>query len=166
MLAYSDEVGDDMPDDSGDRIVPLRDRRDEWTEYKHGRDELECASYGHFCKVLRTAPEVAHIQHARKCMNFQKCTTCVELNTKVALAIATGNAQTIAAAKAERSRHHIKARKERLCYYKNIEDAVGQPGKFLSLILDKWDSAKCTSPCFPMRRMRTQRRSGTCAIPG
>jgi hypothetical protein len=105
MLAYADEIGDLMPDESaprtrttggssqsctyvadcpsgrsGDVIIPLRKRVDEWNEYRDGRDEGECASYATFCEVINKAPELHHVKHARKCLNFQHCRVCVNLN--------------------------------------------------------------------------------------
>ena len=58
---------------SGDVIIPRRERKDEWNEYCDGRDPGECASEEYFCQVLRTADELKHIKHARKCFNFQHC---------------------------------------------------------------------------------------------
>lgn len=108
MLAYADEVGDLMPDEcarmtphhhcrcaiasrlcvaplcsrSGDVIIPVRNRHDEWEEYKDGRDADEAASYSHFCEVIRSADELQHIKQARKCLNFQHCKECVQLNAR------------------------------------------------------------------------------------
>ena len=47
---------------SGDVIIPLRDRNEEWTEYCDGRMDEECADYSYFCQVLRSAPEIKHIK--------------------------------------------------------------------------------------------------------
>ena len=87
--AYADLVGDYMPYRE-ETVIPRRNRSEEWDEYKYQRNPDECADYSYFCSVIRTAPEVKHIHHARVCLNFQKCTTCVDNNAAVASAIATG----------------------------------------------------------------------------
>ena len=112
---------------SGDIIIPRRERKDEWYEYCDGRSPEECASKEYFNEVVRKAPEIKHIKHARECLNFQHCKVCVRLNAKVASVIATGDPGKIALAKLERQRHHTETRMERLAYYKKREAAMSHP---------------------------------------
>jgi hypothetical protein len=64
LHAYADTCGDYMPH-CRQTIVPRRDRTEEHAEYAAGRDPAQCASYSHFCTVVREAPELRHIVHAR-----------------------------------------------------------------------------------------------------
>ena len=75
---YANTIGDWMPDDQ-ELVVPRRDRKDEWNEYVASLGDDAC-SFGWFCHVLRTASELSHIARARRLMNFQHCTQCVDLN--------------------------------------------------------------------------------------
>lgn len=144
---YASEVGDYMPH-LDQTIIPVRDLLEEHKEYAAGRPESETAGYAYFCQIRRTAPELRHICHARKCFNFQHCRECVNCNAELAAAIATGNADAIAQAKAKRAAHHRLSRGERSCYYERREAAMAHPLDSLSVIIDKWDSSKSTSPFF------------------
>ena len=144
-IAYANHMGDYMPDGQ-EIIVPRRWRSDEFDEYEHSFG-ADAASYQHFCYVLKNAPELAHICRARKLLNFQHCTTCVDLNETVAKAIKSRDPERVKQAKAARSSHHTRTRAERLVYYSRRELGRTFPDK-LSLILDKWDSAKTTVPYF------------------
>ena len=101
---------------------------------------------------------------------------------KVASAIGTGDPQLIALAKLERTTHHNQTRGERLEYYKKRQTAMEKPDDCplmahlnrtrsprsqhsiqpvptlasadVSLILDKWDSAKSTCPYFQRSTLR------------
>ena len=68
---------------SGDIIIPLRLRLEEWGEYCDERPAEECACYETFSSTLRNAPELRHIKHARKCLNFQHCKVCMNLNGRL-----------------------------------------------------------------------------------
>ena len=147
MLAYAEDVGDYMPH-RDETIIPRRERKDEWEEFCSGRTPDECCTYEHFCKVAREASELQHICHARECFNFQHCKQCVNLNAEVASAAASGNATAVAAAKAKRARHHALQRGERLRYYSRRQLGMTNPSDNISIIIDKWDSAKSTCPYF------------------
>jgi hypothetical protein len=63
-------------------------------------------------------------------------------------ALGTRQKTKIEAAKRKRNQHHEQTRKERKCYYARRDLARADPDGVLSLILDKWDSAKTTCPFF------------------
>ena len=142
---YANTIGDWMPDDQ-ELVVPRRDRKDEWNEYVASLGEDSC-SFGWFCHVLRTASELSHIARARRLMNFQHCTQCVDLNQEVKDAMLSKDLDRIAAAKTKRTAHHQRTRAERLEYYRHRELGCSS-SNVLSLILDKWDSNKTTVPYF------------------
>jgi hypothetical protein len=56
---YADVTGDYMPDEQH-LIVPTRDRKDEWEEYKLSLG-VDAGSYSYFCEVLRTHPMLSHV---------------------------------------------------------------------------------------------------------
>jgi hypothetical protein len=142
---YANTIGDWMPDDQ-ELVVPRRDRSDEFSEYESALGEEAC-SFTWFCHVVRTASELSHIGRARKLLNFQHCTQCVDLNEEVKQAMLSKDPDRIAAAKARRTAHHQRTRAERLEYYRHRE--LGRnSSNVLSLILDKWDSNKTTVPYF------------------
>ena len=144
-VSYATFIGDYMPDGQ-EIIVPRRCRSEEFAELKHAFGD-DAPSYEYFCSVLKNAPELAHICRARKLLNFQHCTTCVDLNERVKKAMQTKDAAKVKEAKAERRAHHMTTRAERLAYYDHRE--LGRSSDdVLSLILDKWDSAKTTVPYF------------------
>jgi hypothetical protein len=144
-ISYATFIGDYMPD-SADLVVPRRWRAEEFAEleYSFGAD---APTYEYFCTVLKHAPELAHICRARKLLNFQDCTSCVDHNECVKSAMQTRDPEKVKQAKAARHAHHIMQRAERLEYYSRRE--LGRASSdVLSLILDKWDSAKTTVPFF------------------
>jgi hypothetical protein len=144
-ISYATCIGDYMPDGQ-EIIVPRRWRSEEFAELEYSLG-LDASKYGYFCKVLKHAPELKHICRARKLLNFQHCTTCVDLNEKVKMAMQTRDPEKVKNAKAERRAHHMMTRAERLAYYERRE--LGRAScDTLSLILDKWDSAKTTVPYF------------------
>ena len=144
-ISYATCIGDYMPDGQ-EIIVPRRWRSEEFAELEYSLG-LDASKYGYFCKVLKHAPELKHICRARKLLNFQHCTTCVDLNEKVKTAMQTRDPEKVKNAKAERRAHHMMTRAERLAYYERRE--LGRAScDTLSLILDKWDSAKTTVPYF------------------
>ena len=100
--------------------------------------------------VHRNAPELQHIQMQRSKHNFQDCSTCANCNASVTSALKSHNAQRIAEAKAKRAAHIADERGERLCYYDRIarSQSSDTTESCLSIILDKWDSAKTTCPFF------------------
>lgn len=105
-------------------------------------------SYDYWCKIWKYAPELACICHARRTLNFQHCTLCVEGNAAVAAALKSGDKDKIAETKCKRASHHGEARSERLGYHGRREDGRDPASDSVSIILDKWDSAKCTVPYF------------------
>mgnify|MGYP000855883085 FL=1 len=144
-IGYAESMGDWMPD-SNELVVPRRDRQDEYEEYELALGD-DAAAYSFFCRIIGTAPEVAHIVRARRLLNFQHCTKCDNLNAAVKAAHKSNDAQTIATARATRAAHHAEVRNERLEYYRNREKGRTS-NDHLSLILDKWDSNKTTVPYF------------------
>ena len=144
-IAYAALMGDYMPDEQ-QIVVPRRGRAEEFAEleYSFGADAPQ---YQYFCSVLKHTPELAHICRARKLLNFQHCTTCVDLNEEVKQAIQTKDPEKVKRAKARRRAHHTTTRAERLVYYSHRESGRASHD-VLSLILDKWDSAKTTIPYF------------------
>ena len=145
-LAYADSVGDWMPDDQ-ELIVPRRDRHEEWQEYAVTMGNGH-AAYSTFCATVKKAPELSHVAQARKVNNFQACATCVDLNENVKQACASHNPARISAAKTERAAHHADQRCERVCYRERAAKSRDPAHDSVSLILDKWDSAKSTCPFF------------------
>lgn len=144
-LSYASLIGDYMPDQQ-EIIVPRRHRSEEFEELKGSFGE-DAPTYEYFCSVLKHAPELAHVCRARKLLNFQHCTTCVDLNEVVAEAIKSKDPERVQRAKARRRAHHMETRAERLAYYSHRELGRTFPD-VLSIILDKWDSAKTTIPYF------------------
>ena len=144
-IAYAEFIGDYMPD-SQEVIVPRRWRHDEWKEYFYSFGP-DAVSYEYFCSILKNALELSHICRARKLLNFQHCTQCVDLNEAVAKAMRSNDTDQVKLAKAKRAAHHSQTRNERLVYYSRRERGRTFPDT-LSLILDKWDSAKTTVPYF------------------
>jgi hypothetical protein len=57
---YADVTGDYMPDEQH-LIVPTRDRKDEWEEYKLSLGD-NAGSYSYFCAVLRDHPMLSHVR--------------------------------------------------------------------------------------------------------
>ena len=146
---YASTCGDYMPD-TGKLIVPRRTRKEEWDEYKADLGD-DAVSYETFCKVVRISDGLTHVKRARAILNFQKCTTCVNLDAKVKTALATRpvNHALRSEAFAERRAHHLEQKAERLAYYKKRElGRKPEESECCSLILDKWDSAKTTVPYF------------------
>ena len=144
-ISYATCIGDYMPDGQ-EIIVPRRWRSEEFAELEYSLG-LDASKYGYFCKVLKHAPELKHICRARKLLNFQHCTMCVDLNEKVKTAMQTRDPEKVKNAKALRRAHHMMTRAERLAYYERRE--LGRAScDAISLILDKWDSAKTTVPYF------------------
>ena len=121
--------------------------KEEYPEYKATYGAL-AVSDSYFCQVVRTAPELAHIKHARPCLNFQHCKRCVELHAAVMAALKSGDKAALAVAKQHRSHHFTLQRRERLCYYARAEDGKDPTKSVLSMIIDKWDSAKTSVPYF------------------
>lgn len=68
---HAEDVGDYMPE-RNEIVLPLRSRKEECDEYNCGRDADLVVHYAYFCEVIREAPEIQHIRHARPCYNFQK----------------------------------------------------------------------------------------------
>ena len=145
-LGYAHTVGDWMPDEQ-ELIVPRRLRKDEFEEYSAALDS-EAADYAWFCKVVDSAPELNHVARARRLLNFQHCTMCVDLNEKVKQALKTKDFNVIAQAKERRAQHYALVRGERLEYYRRRERGRSDSNNVLSLIMDKWDSNKTTCPYF------------------
>lgn len=143
---YASEVGCFMPDDE-QLVVPWRHEIDEWKEYRDAFTP-DHAGYPYFCSILQNAREIAHIFRARKLMNFQKCTTCVNDNAAIQQAIKEGDMPKLAAAKARRAAHHGVTRGARLEYHRVRSEAKDPHRSTLSLIIDKWDSDKCCVPWF------------------
>ena len=150
-LGYADQMGDYMPDEQH-IIVPRREVTGElYDEYQAalGQDAVKPA---YFARVIRNAPELHHIRPMRKVLNFQDCTECSDLAELVKSAIASHNPARVAQAKAKRAAHRQKQRTERLKYYEKRE--LGRAGftadgrSCVSMIFDKWDSAKTTVPWF------------------
>lgn len=140
-------TGDYMPE-GGKTVLPVREKKDEWNEFCAGRTADQHVSYGYWCDVWKHAEELACIGHARKTLNFQHCTLCVEGNADVAGALKSGDAIRIATAKRKRANHHSEARSERVGYHGRREDGRDFSSDSVSIILDKWDSSKCTVPYF------------------
>lgn len=143
---YASTVGDYMPDEQ-EIIVPRRERKDEFEEYEAALTPYH-AKYDYFCRTVREAEELSHIRRARQLVNFQGCTRCVDLNARVTHALKAGNRQAAEAAKAARVRHIRETRDERLAYYRRREKARDPSESCVSIILDKCDSNKTTSPWF------------------
>ena len=144
-ISYAAQIGDYMPDGQ-EIIVPRRWRAEEFAELLHSFGQ-DGPTYEYFCKVVKRAPELAHICRARKLLNFQHCTICVDHNEAVKAAMQTRDPEKVKQAKARRREHHMMTRAERLAYYARRE--LGRASEeALSLILDKWDSAKTTVPYF------------------
>jgi len=95
---YAATVGDYMPDEQ-EVIVPRRERRDEWEEYKAALSQ-SCAEYSYFTSTLQEAEELSHIRRARQLVNFQACTRYVDLNAQVTGALKSGDRSAAEAAKA------------------------------------------------------------------
>ena len=83
-LGYADTVGDWMPDEQH-LVIPLRDLKDTHLEYSVAAGTKDAVAYSTFARVLRDAPEVAHIHQQRAKANFQNCTACMNLNEEVTL---------------------------------------------------------------------------------
>jgi len=64
-IGYAESMGDWMPD-SNELVVPRRDRQDEHEEYELALGE-DAAAYSFFCRIIGTAPELAHI--VRVCLD-------------------------------------------------------------------------------------------------
>ena len=143
---YAATVGDYMPDEQ-EVIVPRRERKDEYGEYRAALYP-EHAEYNYFAAILREAEELSHIRRARQLVNFQACTRCVDLNAQVTHALKSGNRSAAEAAKALRISHIRETRDERLAYYGRREKARDPSESCVSIILDKSDSKKTTSPWF------------------
>ena len=144
---YGKACGDDMPDDDV-TIIPACELKDEWGLFCAERHQREHVHYSYWVETWNNAPELAKVRHARRTLNFQHCGLCVEWNAKVAAAYRTGDAAKITEAKSGRSGHHGEARGERACYYVRRECGRDPLTDSVSIILDKWDSAKCTVPYF------------------
>ena len=144
---YADVSGDQMPDENV-TILPPSDLQSEWKHFCGERGKHEHVSYSYWVDTWNNSPEIAYIRHARRTLNFQHCGTCVNANADVAAALKTGDPAKIAAAKAKRSGHHNESRGERATYYTRREDGRDPLRDSVSIILDKWDSAKCTVPYF------------------
>ena len=141
------KCGDYMPE-GGTTVLPIREKKDEWREFCAGRTADQHVAYGYWCDIWKHSPELAHICHARKTLNFQHCTLCVEGNADVAASLKSGDASRIAASKRKRGSHHDEARSERVGYHNRREDGRDPTSDSVSIILDKWDSSKCTVPYF------------------
>lgn len=144
---YASVVGDYMPDEHM-TITPRRDRLDEFKEYECALGKEDAVSYEYFCKVVKEDPYLAHIRRARKVDKFSKCGDCVRLNAKVVAAMKLGDKVAIEEAKRERRDHIDATRQERLAYYRRRELGRDPTDDSVSIILDKMDSDKTTSPWF------------------
>ena len=144
---YSKTCGDYMPDDDV-TIIPACELKHEHDLFCAERNPAEHVHYSYWVDTWNNAPELARIGHARRTLNFQHCGLCVEWNAKVAAAYRTGDVAKITEAKSGRSGHHSEARGERACYYQRRESGRDPLADTASIILDKWDSAKCTVPYF------------------
>ena len=139
--------GDHMPDDDV-TILPPNDLHHEWKTFCSERIAAEHVSYSYLVDTWNNAPELSNIRHARRTLNFQHCGLCVDWNAKVAAANATGDQVAMGESKSGRAGHHGEARGERQTYYVRREDGRDLLSDSVSIILDKWDSAKCTVPFF------------------
>ena len=135
-----------MPDEE-ELIVPWRYRYEEHAEYSETFGQ-EAVKLPYFCRVLRTAPELKHIARARPKLNFQGCKVCTVLQDAVMSALKSGDKVALALAKARRAQHLAQQRAERLCYYARAGMGRDSTTSCVSMIIDKWDSAKTTVPYF------------------
>ena len=115
-------IGDHMPD-TDTTVLPVRDKKDEWKEFCASRTADQHVSYGYWCDVWKHAPELSRMRHARRTLNFQHCTICVNSNAAVATALKSGDPTEIALAKGKREAHHKEARGERLGYHSRRESS-------------------------------------------
>lgn len=81
--------------------------------------------------------------------SFVCSTICVNNNAALASAIGGHDKDLIAKARATRQDHLNKQKGERGCYYRRRELGADPHHDSISIILDKWDSSKSTSPYFP-----------------
>ena len=154
LLGYCEEVGDKVGclidgDNVENVIIPQMEKHTVWCEYKSCEGET-AATEAYFLDVWRNAPELKHIAMARKIANFQCCKTCLKLSENIASALKAHNVVNLEKWRGKRKLHHSLQRGERICYYKRrrqgSSDQTGE--ECLSLILDKWDSAKTCVPFF------------------
>jgi hypothetical protein len=115
--------------------------------YKANEGE-DAVSEKWFMHVWHTHPLLAHVQMARKIRNFQLCTTCHRINEGITAAHKAHKKPELEKWRNIRREHHALQRGERLSYYKRRREGTSDLSgeEHLSIILDKWDSAKTTVP--------------------
>ena len=152
LLGFCEEIGDRVGcllegSNAETLIIPRMEKHMVWLEYKESEGEDAC-SESYFMHIWRNDPDLQHIEMARKIRNFQLCTTCHTNSEGITSAHKSHNSERLEFWRRKRRDHHGLQRGERMSYYKRrraaASDLDGQ--EYLSLILDKWDSAKTTVP--------------------
>ena len=152
LLGFFEEIGDRVGclaegSNEDTLIIPRMEKKMVWEEYKAAEGE-DAASESLFMQTWRTHPLLAHVQMARKIRNFQLCTTCHRINEGITAAHKAHKTTELEKWRKIRREHHSLQRGERLSYYKRRREAASDLSgeEYLSIILDKWDSAKTTVP--------------------
>ena len=152
ILGYCEEVGDRVGclaegSDPDALIIPRVEKILIYREYAAFEGE-DAGSEAHFMRVWRTHPSLKQIQMARKLRNFQLCTACHRIGEGLTKALKSHCPTDVEFWRQYRRVHHGQQRQERLSYYQRRRMAASdfQGESFLSLIIDKWDSAKTTVP--------------------
>lgn len=152
LLGYFEEIGDRvgcLAEGNNDEtlIIPRMEKKLVWGEYKASEGEDAC-SESYFMTAWRTSPDLKHVEMARKVRNFQLCTRCHTISEGVTKALKSHNKEQLEHWRRIRREHHDLQRGERLSYYKRRREGSTdlEGDECLSIILDKWDSAKTTVP--------------------
>ena len=120
VLHYASTVGDYLPNDNV-VVTPRREKHDMWLEYK---SEMESSnsnrsslSYSAFCKLLKHNKDLEHIKVSKLNANFERCSTCKNLDEQIRSALKAGQFQKVEQIKQQRKEHVAASRGERLYYY-------------------------------------------------
>ena len=152
-LSYANVTAERMPDVPY-LFTPSRQLTEIYAEYAAdlsgaGRGELKVHP-STFSQIYRNATELDHITISKGKRNFTRCSTCVDLDARLQVALKSHDAKAIVAVKAERVAHHATMRADRLAYYARREEAR-KTNAVLTMIIDKMDQAKNLVPCFTRR---------------
>jgi hypothetical protein len=105
---------------------------------------LETLQAAYFFKLWREDPKCSHIK-VRRHLRFAKCATCVALRERRAK---TRDPQDLEDLNKEVREHHNMVKEERAAYYLRRLQAVQQPQKYMSVIIDGADQSRFHLPHF------------------
>jgi hypothetical protein len=97
----------------------------------------------YFFKLWREDPLCSQIK-VRKHLRFAKCELCVELRERRTV---TRDPKALEALNKEVRAHHIEVKQERAAYYVRRLQAVQQPHKYMSVIIDLDSELSLQYPC-------------------